>query len=88
MDRLVDVRNYTTAWNVTPPDYDGPWVSRDGLHCPADSMRTRAYMAAWFQMRQHMPREQWSVEACDAIAESVLRTVRDWVEGTDRTPEE
>jgi len=77
----AELAGYSPHWGASEVNYDAPWEIRaDGLRCNADRMRTAAYLAAWQQMRATMPREQWSTATCDAIAESVLRTVRDWVE--------
>jgi hypothetical protein len=75
------VRRYVPRWGAHDVDYDAAWEGRtDGLRCPAKSMRTAAIVAGWHQMRQILPPEQWSTEACDAIVEATLRTVRDWME--------
>ena len=77
----ASLAHYEPGWGATGVDYDAMWESRrDGSHLDAERMRTHAYLVAWHQMRLNMPREHWSIEACDAIAESVLRTVRDWIE--------
>lgn len=68
-------------WAARNVDHDAPWrIRADGKVIGADRMRTAAQLAAWQQMRAHMPSEHWSPQACDAIAEAVLRTVRDWIE--------
>lgn len=79
MDRAKPV-NYSPSWQAQGLDYDAEWnVRHDGLRIGAEQMRTAAIMAAWQQMRTYLPRECWSVEACDAMTEAVLRRVRDWI---------
>lgn len=75
-----DVHGYEPRWQAQDVDYDASWEIRaDGRRIGGDRMRGSAQLAAWQQMRTTMPREHWSVEACDAITEAVLRVVRDWV---------
>lgn len=75
------VRVYEPQWGASNVDYDAPWdIRSDDGHIGAEYMRSAARIAGWHQMRQLAPREQWSVEVCDAIVEATLRTVRDWVE--------
>lgn len=72
------VRVYAPQWGATDVDYDAPWELREDGRIGADRMRSAAVNAGWHQMRQIVPRQQWSVELCDAIVESTLRVVRDW----------
>lgn len=75
------LEHYEPQWRAADVDYDAAWdIRQDGLQIIADRMRTVAQLAAWHQMRLTMPPERWSVEACDAMTEAVLRVVRDWIE--------
>lgn len=76
------VGEYEPRWGARDVDYDAVWERRDGLHCSAQTMRTAAIISGWHQMRQTLPPEQWSTQACDAIVEAALRTVRDWMEAS------
>ena len=64
-------------------DHGAPWVGPHGLRIGADRMRSRTYLAAWQAMRATMPMEHWSVEACDAMTDAVLQSVREWLEWPD-----
>lgn len=46
------------------------------------ALKVRVRLAGWAAMREMLPREQWCVDLCDAIADAaadaVLKQLQDW----------
>jgi hypothetical protein len=51
------------------------WITEDGKWSLL--MGSRVTLAAWSAHRQSLPREQWSIEACDAVKDATMESVRE-----------